>query len=324
MSQILITGGAGYIGSHMALMLDQLGFEVVVYDRQTNPAVSHLKCIQADIADAPTLESVFANHQFKAVIHFAAYIEVGESVKDPARFYENNVGNTLKLLQIMVKHDVKAFIFSSTAAIFGEPQYMPIDEKHPKTPINPYGRTKLMVEQMLADFDRAYGLKSICLRYFNAAGADPGARTGECHEPETHLIPLVLQVAAGQRESFKMFGDDYDTPDGSCLRDYIHVVDLCDAHAKALDKLLTGADSAQYNLGNGQGCSVKEVIKVAKAVTQQAIHVEFCPRRAGDPARLIADSEKAKSALNWAPKYTDLAKIIEHAWQFELTRGHHD
>lgn len=317
MSKILITGGAGYIGSHMALKLHELGHLVVVYDRQSNLALKELECIQADIADTQALQKTFENHAFDAVMHFAANIEVGESVADPAKYYENNVVNALKLLQAMVQHDVKRFIFSSTAAIFGEPQYTPIDEAHPKVPINPYGKTKLMVENILDDFDLAYGLKSICLRYFNAAGADPAGRTGECHEPETHLIPLVLQVATGQREDIKLFGDDYDTPDGTCLRDYIHVADLCDAHEKALGKLLEGGVSARYNLGNGQGFSVKEVIDVAASVTQKDISVTICPRRDGDPAVLVADSKLAKAELNWQPQVTDLATIIEHAWQFE-------
>lgn len=217
----------------------------------------------------------------------------------------------------MVKHQVNSFIFSSTAAVFGEPEYVPIDEAHPKAPLNPYGRSKLMVEQILADYEHAYGLKSVCLRYFNAAGADPGALLGERHEPETHLIPLVLQAISGRRSHISVFGRDYDTPDGTCIRDYIHIVDLCSAHLLALTQLVKDGVSQRFNLGNGAGFSVQEVISVAEQVTGKKVNVIDAPRRAGDPARLVADATLAKNTLGWSPVYTDLATIIAHAWAWE-------
>jgi UDP-glucose 4-epimerase len=251
------------------------------------------------------------------VFHFASFIQVGESVKEPAKYYANNVVNTLKLLDAMVAHGVGRFVFSSTAAVYGEPAYTPIDEAHPKQPINPYGKTKWMVEQILEDYDRAYGLRSIALRYFNAAGADPEGQLGERHDPETHLIPLVLQAASGRRPHISVFGRDYDTPDGTCIRDYIHVADLADAHWLALDKLMQGAASAAYNLGNGNGFSVQQVIDTAASVTGRAIPVVDAPRREGDPARLVADSTAARQALNWQPTRFDLESIIEDAWKWE-------
>jgi UDP-glucose 4-epimerase len=233
----------------------------------------------------------------------------------------NNFTNTLNLLDTMVKHQVRHFIFSSTAAIFGEPEYAPIDEVHPKNPVNPYGRSKLMVEQVLADYDRAYGLKSVCLRYFNAAGADPEGMLGERHEPETHLIPLVLQAISGKRANIQVFGRDYDTPDGTCIRDYVHVVDLCSAHLLALGKLMATGVSCQYNLGNGTGFSVQEVINAAEYVTDTAIEVVEGSRRAGDPAILVADATLARTELGWTPQYTELEEIIAHAWQWEYTNS---
>jgi UDP-glucose 4-epimerase len=241
-------------------------------------------------------------------------------VQHPDKYYRNNVTHTLSLLDAMRAHGVNNFIFSSTAATFGEPQYTPIDELHPQQPINPYGRTKLMVEQALADYDKAYGFKSVSLRYFNAAGADPEGQLGERHDPETHLIPLVLQAASGRRPSISVFGRDYDTPDGTCIRDYIHIQDLCSAHWLALQSLLGGADSQSYNLGNGNGFSVQEVIDTAEQVTGRKIPVVNGPRRDGDPARLVADSRLAREKLGWQPQYADLATIIEHAWKWE-TRG---
>jgi UDP-glucose 4-epimerase len=250
-------------------------------------------------------------------MHFASYIQVGESVQQPAKYYQNNFTNTQNLLDIMLEQGINKFIFSSTAAIFGEPEYVPIDEKHPKAPINPYGRTKLMVEQMLEDYDRAYGLKSVCLRYFNAAGADPVARIGERHEPETHLVPLVLQAASGRREAINVFGSDYDTPDGTCIRDYIHVDDLCAAHSLALSHLMDGGSSTAFNLGNGEGYSIRQVIEAAEKVSGKAIRVIDGERREGDPARLIADSAKIVAELGWKPQYADLQTIVQHAWQWE-------
>jgi UDP-glucose 4-epimerase len=251
-------------------------------------------------------------------MHFASFIQVGESVKQPAKYYRNNFSNTQNLLDAMVKHGVKKFIFSSTAAIFGEPLYVPIDLNHPKNPINPYGRSKWMVEQLLEDYDAAFGLKSISLRYFNVAGADPKGRLGECHEPETHLIPLVLRAASGRSAAIKVFGRDYDTPDGTCIRDYIHVSDLCLAHNLALEYLDSNAKSARFNLGNGNGFSVQEVIDTAKRVTGKPIKVIDEPRRAGDPARLVADSKVAMQQLGWVPQFPELETIIRHAWAWEL------
>jgi UDP-glucose 4-epimerase len=250
-------------------------------------------------------------------MHFASFIQVGESVRQPAKYYRNNVTHTINLLDAMVRHRVKNFIFSSTAAIFGQPEYVPIDEAHPKQPINPYGRSKWMVEQVLQDYDSAYGLKSICLRYFNAAGADPEARIGETHDPETHLIPLLLQVASGRRESAQIFGDDYDTPDGTCIRDYIHVLDLAAVHSLALAQLINGASSAAYNLGNGNGFSVRQVIETVGQVTMKPVPVIHAGRRAGDPARLVADSRLARKDLGWTPLYPDISTIVSHAWDWE-------
>jgi UDP-glucose 4-epimerase len=283
--KILVVGGAGYIGSHMVLMLAEQGAEVVVLDDLSSggaEAVLHGKLVQGSIEDAGLLERLFAAGNFDGVMHFASFIQVGESVQHPAKYYRNNVTNTINLLDAMVRNGVTNFIFSSTAAIFGQPEYVPIDEAHPKQPINPYGRSKWMVEQVLQDYEKAYRLRSVCLRYFNAAGADPKARIGENHNPETHLIPLLLQVASGRRESAQIFGQDYDTPDGTCIRDYIHIVDLCAAHSLALAYLIGGGASAAYNLGNGNGFSVREVVDA--------------PRRAGDPARLVADSTLARGA----------------------------
>ena len=318
--KILVVGGAGYIGSHMVKMLNLQGIDVVTYDNLVTgyeDAVRYGAFVEGDLADIEALNSLFTTHQFDAVMHFASYIQVGESVQKPAMYYENNVANTLNLLNAMVKHDVKYFVFSSTAAIFGTPNYVPIDEEHPKAPINPYGRSKLMIEEILADFDKAYGLKSACLRYFNAAGADPDGELGERHEPETHLIPLILQAASGRRDSITVFGTDYDTPDGTCIRDYIHINDLCDAHLLALDKIMKEQCSTAFNLGNGDGYSVKEVLKTAEAVVGQAIPTQYGERRTGDPDRLVADSKRAREELGWIPKFSELNEIISHAWQWE-------
>ena len=319
-THILVVGGAGYIGSHMVKRLRQNGYQPVVLDNLSQgrrEAVGDAPLIVADLHDQAALDVLFQAYPIKAVMHFASFIQVGESVQHPARYYENNVSNTLALLEMMVRHGVDQFIFSSTAAIFGNPQYIPIDERHPSLPINPYGQSKLMVEQMLTDFERAYDLRSICLRYFNAAGADPDNELGECHEPETHLIPLVLQAASGRRAAITIYGEDYPTPDGTCLRDYIHVQDLCDAHLLALQALAEGAPSARYNLGNGNGYSIREVIEAAERVTGRRIPVSSGPRRDGDPARLVADATRARSELGWKPQYADLDAIIRHAWAWE-------
>ncbi|WP_281177799.1 UDP-glucose 4-epimerase GalE [Polynucleobacter sinensis] len=253
-------------------------------------------------------------------MHFASFIQVGESVQNPDKYYQNNVANTLVLLDAMQAHGVKNFIFSSSAAIFGEPRYTPIDERHPQQPINPYGRTKLIVEQVQADYDKAYGMKSVCLRYLNAAGADPEVQLGERHDLETHLIPLVLQVASGRRKNISVFGRDYGTPDVTCIRDYIHVQDLCSAHWLALQSLMSGSDSQAYNLGNGNGFSVQEVIDAAEQVTGRKIASVNSPRREGDPAVLVADSALIRERLGWTPQYSDLSTIIKYAWKWE-TRG---
>jgi len=318
--RLLVVGGAGYIGSHMVKHLLRRGCDVVTFDNLSTghrDAVLGGEFVLGDLADRDALDALFTQYQFDAVFHFASFIQVGESVKEPAKYYANNVVNTLKLLDAMVAHGVGRFVFSSTAAVYGEPTYTPIDEAHPKQPINPYGKTKWMVEQILEDYDRAYGLRSIALRYFNAAGADPEGQLGERHDPETHLIPLVLQAASGRRSNISVFGRDYDTPDGTCIRDYIHVADLADAHWLALDKLMQGAGSAAYNLGNGNGFSVQQVIDTAARVTGRAILVVDAPRREGDPARLVAESAAARKGLGWQPVRDDLATIIEDAWKWE-------
>lgn len=321
--KILVVGGAGYIGSHMVLMLLEAGFEVVTLDNLSNgyrDAVLGGTFIEGDLADQRLLKQLFEEHRFAGVMHFASFIQVGESTVHPAKYYDNNVVNTLNLLNAMRAADIKRFIFSSTAAVYGEPQRIPIDEAHPKGPINPYGRSKWMVEQILNDFDHAYGLKSIALRYFNAAGADPQGRLGERHEPETHLIPLILQAAAGRRDAVKVFGRDYPTEDGTCVRDYIHVTDLCDAHLRALNRLVEGAESAVFNLGNSNGFSVQQVIDTVKTVTGKTFAIQDSPRREGDPAVLVADAARAKSELDWHPRHDALSTIIEHAWAWEMNK----
>jgi UDP-glucose 4-epimerase len=317
---ILVVGGAGYIGSHMVKRLSQAGYTPVVLDNlsQGRPeAVTTGQLIVCDLGDSDAVSVLFQAIRFDAVMHFASFIQVGESVIAPGKYYDNNVGNTIRLLECMIQHDVRKFIFSSTAAIFGDPQYVPIDEAHPKVPINPYGRSKWMIEQVLEDYDRAHALKSVCLRYFNAAGADPEGELGECHDPETHLIPLILQAAAGRRPAITVYGHDYDTADGTCIRDYIHVQDLCDAHLLALESLLAGGQGGRYNLGNGNGYSVAEVIAAAERVTGRRITQQEGPRRAGDPPSLVADARLAKQELGWNPKLADLDTIIAHAWQWE-------
>jgi len=317
---VLVVGGAGYIGSHMVKRLQRAGYTPIVLDNLSQgrrSAVGSAQLIVGELGDSSVTDVIFQAWPIAAVMHFASFIQVGESVQKPAAYYANNVGNTIALLQAMVRHGVSRFIFSSTAAIFGNPVYVPIDERHPQLPINPYGRSKLMVEQVLQDFETAYGLRSCCLRYFNAAGADPEGELGECHEPETHLIPLVLQAASGRRPSVTVFGRDYDTPDRTCIRDYIHVNDLADAHLLALEALLAGADSMRFNLGNGAGYSINEVIETARRVTGRPITVCDGPRRAGDPARLVADASAAREQLGWTPKLAELDTIIAHAWAWE-------
>jgi len=317
---VLVVGGAGYIGSHMVKYLGKQGCSVTVLDNLSSghgDAVLYGELIVGDLADCEFLDQLFERQSFDVVMHFASSIMVGESVAKPSLYYRNNVTNTQNLLDAMVKHDVSQFIFSSTAAIFGEPEYTPIDELHPKCPINPYGRSKWMVEQILEDYDRAYGLKSICLRYFNAAGADPECELGERHDPETHLIPLVLQAASGKRDAITVFGRDYDTEDGTCIRDYIHVHDLCSAHWLAIQNLQYSGESKRFNLGNGNGFSVQQLIDVCKEVTGRNIQVIDGERREGDPAVLVADSSRARTELGWTPKFDDLSLIVSHAWAWE-------
>jgi len=320
MAKILVVGGAGYIGSHMVKQLLKANHQTVVFDNLSTgyrDAVIGGEFVLGDLANRETLKQLFEQHRFDGVMHFASFIQVGESVSNPAKYYRNNVSNSLNLIDAMVEHHVKNLIFSSTAAIFGEPQYIPLDEQHPKQPINPYGLSKWMIEQILQDYDRAYDLKSICLRYFNAAGADPEGEIGERHNPETHLIPLILQTASGRRSHITIFGENYDTPDGTCIRDYIHVVDLCDAHLLALEQLLNGEPSAVYNLGNGSGFSVRQVIDAAQQITGRDIKIGIGERRDGDPARLVADASRAKIALRWQPRYADLQTIVADAWHWE-------
>ena len=320
---ILVVGGAGYIGSHMAKRLRRAGFHAVVADDLSSghrEAVMGAPLHVGDIGDAGFVDAVLGEVRPAAVMHFASCIQVGESVTDPAKYYRNNVTATQVLLDGMRAHGVSRFIFSSTAAIFGDPQVVPIDEAHPKAPINPYGRSKWFVEQMLEDYDRAYGLRSVCLRYFNAAGADPEAELGECHEPETHLVPLLLQVASGRRPHITVHGEDYATADGTCIRDYIHVEDLAEAHLLALRQLLAGGGSARYNLGNGNGYSVREVIEAARRVTGHPIPVVAGARREGDPPVLVADARAARDALGWRPAHADLDTIVAHAWAWEQRR----
>lgn len=323
---ILVTGGAGYIGSHAVLALQRAGYNVVILDnlvyghRDIAENVLNVELAVGDTNDRIFLDNLFAKHQFSAVMHFAAYTYVGESVKDPGKYYRNNVNGTLTLLEAMVAASVKNIVFSSTCATYGEPQSIPMSEDHPQHPISPYGTTKWMVEKILADFDQAHELRSVCFRYFNAAGADPDGKTGEDHNPETHLIPLVLQTALGLRNSISIFGSDYPTPDGTCIRDYIHVSDLADAHVLGLNYLLKGGESNVFNLGNGNGFSVRDVIETARQVTEREIKAVECDRRPGDPPSLVGSSEKAKRVLGWTPQYVDLSDIISHAWQWHQTR----
>ena len=316
---VLVTGGAGYIGSHACKALAQAGYTPVAYD---NLVYGHEWAVKwgplevADIADRARLDDVIAKYEPSAVMHFAAYAYVGESVDNPLKYYRNNMAGSLTLLEAMRDNDINKIIFSSTCATYGNPLVVPIAEDHPQNPINPYGASKLMVEQMLADAGSAHGLRSIALRYFNAAGADPDCEIGEEHDPETHLIPLVLDAVVGKRSHVTVFGDDYDTPDGTCIRDYIHVTDLAQAHVMALQSLLNGTVSKVYNLGNGQGFSVKEVIEMAERVAGREIPVEMGERRPGDPPVLIGNAGKIINELGWQPRFAGLEQIIETAWRW--------
>ena len=320
---VLVVGGAGYIGSQTVKQLARAGYNPVTVDNLVHghrDAVVAGAFEQGDCADAAFLKGVFSRHSIQAVMHFAAFASVGESVKDPAKYYENNVAATLTLLKSMPEAGVDKLIFSSTCAIYGEPSRIPLTEDHPQRPLSPYGTSKWMVEQIFQDFYRAYGLRTIAFRYFNAAGADPDGDIGERNDPETHLIPLVFD-AIRTGAPLKIFGDDYPTPDGTCIRDYIHVVDLARAHILGLEQLLSGKPSTAYNLGNGQGYSVREVIQAAEKVSGKPVPREIAPRRPGDPAVLIGSAQKAITELGWRPSFSNIEQIIETAWRFYVTKG---
>ncbi|AGB73002.1 UDP-glucose 4-epimerase [Rhizobium tropici CIAT 899] len=322
---VLVVGGAGYIGSHTCLDLANKGFKPVVYDNFSNGHREFVKwgpAEEGDIRDRARLDEVLAKHKPAAILHFAALIEVGESVKDPVSFYENNVIGTLTLLSAAQAAGVKAFVFSSTCATYGLPQSVPLDESHQQVPINPYGRTKYIVEQALADYDQYKGLRSVILRYFNAAGADFEGRVGEWHTPETHAIPLAIDAALGRRQGFKVFGSDYDTRDGTCVRDYIHVLDLADAHVRAVEYLLRGGDSVALNLGTGTGTTVKELLGTIETVSNRPFPVEYVGRREGDSTTLVANNDKARDILGWSPQY-DLTEIIQSAWNWHAKSNQH-
>jgi UDP-glucose 4-epimerase len=315
---ILVTGGAGYIGSHTCLRLAEAGFVPVVYDNLSNGwrrFVQWGPFEQGDIRDGARLDEVIAKHKPQAVVHFAALIEVGESVKHPGRFYENNVAGAISLIEAARRGGVDAMVFSSTCATYGDPVRVPMDETHPQNPLNPYGRSKLMVEQALADFDKYAGFRSVSLRYFNAAGADPEGRIGERHEPETHAIPLAVAAAMGKRKGFSLFGTDYDTRDGTCVRDYIHVLDLADAHVLALKRLLDGGPTDVFNLGTGTGTTVRELIGAIRRKSNLPFEVTETGRREGDAPILVADNRKAREVLGWRPKY-ELEDIVSSAWDW--------
>jgi len=322
MTTVLVMGGAGYIGSHTVKHMLDNGFDVIVAD---NLVYGHIESVDkradfvsADLADINSLNAIFEQYKIDAVIHFAAYAYVGESVSNPQKYYYNNVVGTLNLLQAMLAHNVKRIVFSSSCATYGTPQYIPIDEKHSQNPISPYGRTKLMIEQIFDDYERAYGLQHIALRYFNAAGCSSDGSLGESHNPETHLIPLVLKAIRGEIPNIKVFGTDYDTADGTCIRDYIHVEDLAAAHRLAVEKL--GIYNGCINLGTGLGTSVKEIITTAERIAGKPCPLQYTARREGDPAKLFADNAKAKDILGWKPKYTDIKDIIRTAWDWEQNK----
>ncbi len=318
--KVLITGGAGYIGSHTTKLLSEKGYETVVYDNLSNghrKAVLEGKFVHGDILDLVSLDLLFSSEKFDAVIHFAGLIEVGESVKFPLKYFKTNVSGTLNLLNMAVRHKVKHFVFSSTAAVYGIPANIPIKESCPLSPINPYGDTKFTAEKMLKDLADAEKINYVALRYFNAAGAHPEGILGESHNPETHLIPLVLKTAKGERDKFFVFGTDYPTEDGTCVRDFVHVCDLASAHVLALEYLVDGGKSDVFNCGYGKGYSVLNIIEIAKKITGTDFSVEFRERREGDPPVLVADSAKIKSVLNWKPKFDNIEDIIKTAWNWE-------
>lgn len=320
---ILVAGGAGYIGSHTVYELIEAGRDVVVADNLLTGfrAAVHPKArfYQADVRDRAAMDALFAREKIEGVIHFAASSQVGESMRLPLKYYDNNLWGTTCLLDAMTAHGVDKIVFSSSAAVYGEPEHIPIDEGDPTSPTNCYGETKLAMERLMSWVSRAHGLRYTALRYFNACGAHPSATIGEAHDPETHLIPLILQVPNGKREKISVFGGDYPTRDGTCVRDYIHVCDLAKAHVLALDYLLAGGKNDVFNLGNGVGFTVREVIDVARAVTGHPIPAELCPRREGDPAQLVASSEKAKTVLGWRPQFDALETIVATAWDWHKT-----
>jgi len=322
---VLVVGGAGYIGSHTCLDLANKGYKPVVFDNFSNGHREFVKwgpAEEGDIRDRARLDEVLAKHKPSAILHFAALIEVGESVKDPVAFYDNNVVGTLTLLSAAQAAGINAFVFSSTCATYGLPQSVPLDEQHRQVPINPYGRTKHIVEQVLADYDQYKGLRSVILRYFNAAGADFEGRIGEWHDPETHAIPLAIDAALGRRQGFKVFGSDYETRDGTCVRDYIHVLDLADAHVRAVEYLLRGGDSVALNLGTGTGTTVKELLGAIEDVSNRPFPVEYIGRREGDSHTLVANNDKARDVLGWVPQY-DLSQIISSAWSWHSRTNQH-
>ncbi|MBA5801417.1 UDP-glucose 4-epimerase GalE [Rhizobium changzhiense] len=322
---VLVVGGAGYIGSHTCLDLANKGYRPVVFDNFSNGHREFVKwgpAEEGDIRDRARLDEVLAKHKPAAILHFAALIEVGESVKDPVSFYENNVIGTLTLLSAAQEAGINAFVFSSTCATYGLPQSVPLDETHRQVPINPYGRTKYIVEQALADYDQYRSLRSVVLRYFNAAGADFEGRIGEWHQPETHAIPLAIDAALGRRQGFKVFGSDYETRDGTCVRDYIHVLDLADAHVRAVEYLLKGGDSVALNLGTGTGTTVKELLGAIEDVSNRPFPVEYIGRREGDSHTLVANNDKARDVLGWVPQY-DLSEIIRSAWNWHAKSNQH-
>ena len=318
-TEVLVCGGAGYIGAHMCELLAQRGFEAVVFDNLSTGRrglVRWGELIIGDLRDAQALDAAFASHRFEAVMHFAAKSLVAESMQDPAAYYDNNVTGSLNLLQAMRRHGLPPLVFSSSAAIYGVPRYTPIDENHPREPVNPYGRSKLMIEAMLADFRDAFGLKSVSLRYFNAAGASASGLIGEAHDPETHLIPNALRAAC-DGSALAVFGADYPTPDGSCVRDYVHVIDLCEAHLAALAYLRGGGDNLALNLGSERGHSVLEVIDSAQRICGRKIERSIAPRRAGDPPVLVASASRAQKLLGWTPRHSSLNEILASAWQWQ-------
>lgn len=316
---VLVTGGAGYVGSHTCKALARAGFFPVTYDSLITghrDAVRWGPLEEGDILDRARLDEVLARHQPAAVLHFAACIRVEESVRDPRKYYDNNVLGTLRLLEACRDGGIGRFILSSTAAVYGEPEQLPIPEHHPTRPVNPYGNTKLLAERLLLDFEEACGLRSCALRYFNAAGADPDGELGAEHEPRSHLIPILLEVAAGAREGFQIYGEDYPTDDGTCVRDYVHVSDLAQGHVDALEHLLGGGESGVWNLGTGRGWSVRQILEAARRVTATGIPAEVGARRAGDPPALVADPTRATSQLGWQPAFTDPEAMIAHHWSW--------